>query len=969
MLAKPIGESWPSEHRMPRPLRSFISALLIALGMFIHVPGSSPGEGSDAGQPRGGEEVEIARLRAQFRSPPDDRRILKIIHNFPRRVSAHASFLTGLKERGFGGVVCNVHFDKYLRSEENWKSFSHAVRMAKKMGMTLWLYDEKGYPSGGAGGLVLKGHPEWEARGVACASAAAEDLPVDLKLPEGKILSASAFPIESGQIDLHRGVDLRDAVQDGGRLRWQPLPGRWLVMAFVEHRLYRGTHAEWNLHEKRPYPNLLMREPIQRFIELTHQEYVNRFPDLSETFEAIFTDEPSLMSVFLRPQPYPVIPWSPDLPSRFQQQTGRDLTPLLPSLFADTGPESGRVRCEFWSLIGEMVSEAYFGQIQDWCRTHGIASTGHLLWEEDLANHVGFYGNFFRCVGRLDLPGIDCLTSKPGAVPFHIAKLIGSVADLHGCEKRMSETSDHSQRYRPPGGNRPRETVSASEIRGTCNLLYVCGINTTTSYYSWAGLDASEQRAINEYVGRLGVMLTGGTHVCDCAVLYPAESLWTHFVPSSSGATRSPEVAAINKTYRDVSSLLFRNQLDYDYVDSETLRSAKVFGDSLEAGGERFRVLILPRADTLPLDVWQKVVRFWRGGGTVIAVGTMPENTPSEFPSKEMAKLTREVFGVSPGRAPAELATNRSEGRGAGVFIPSGDEALVSTAIRRLREPDCAVVSRSPLRYTHRHMSSKEIYFLINDSSREIEEDVVVRSVGNPQLWDPNTGEVTALEQSATEGDQRTRFALRIEPFGSRFVMFDRRARPTRKDAGGHLLEKTAVPLEAAVRGPLSFKAQSPRHVQCDIVPDTNLAGDAGDAVWFDSKITVARVDSWCFAAARFSPLADFSSYRGLRISTCVPNGQSGCEGRLLVILREENGADYFADLNRPLNVSGWNVSTVWFDSFALAGWSKDDDGRLDEDKITSLHIGWGGYRGKENEQVRFAIGPVHLVGVKAGSE
>jgi len=668
-------------------------------------------------------ELDIAQLKLLFRSPPNDRRTLKIIHNFPKDTSRHEGVLRDLKERGFGGVVCNVHFDDYLRSDENWKSFIHAARMAKRIGMTLWLYDEKGYPSGAAGGLVLEGHPEWEARGVACVSAITEGSPVELKVPDGKIVSVSAFPVEGGRIDLLRGTDLRTLVAEGGVVKWQPPEGRWTLMAFVEQTLYEGTHAEWNLFEKRPYPNILMKEPLGRFIELTHAEY------------------------------------------------------------ADAGPESRRGRCEFWNLVGDMVSEAYFGQIQDWCRANRIASTGHLLWEEDLAYHVGFYGNFYRCVERLDIPGIDCLTSKPATVPFHIAKLISSIAHLHGCRKTMSETSDHIQHYRPPGDTRPREPVSAAEIRGTCNLLYVCGINTTTSYYSWAGLSVEEQRAINEYVGRLGAMLTGGTHVCDVAVLYPTESLSSHFVPAPHGATSSPQVEAIRNTYTEVSSALFRSQLDYDYLDSSALRSAKVSGNFLEAADERYRILVLPNVDTLPLDVWKNVAEFWRGGGGVIAVGSLPLNTPSEFPSEEMMGLTREVFGSTPEQKHSDLLVNRNDRGGTAVFIPSGQEASVNTIIRRAFEPDCTVSAPvSPLRYSHRRLAATEIYFVINDSPNEVEDEISLRCVGNIEVWDPNTGNVAAPQGATTEPTTgKTRLRLRIEPYGSRFITIARSAVPTRE--------------------------------------------------------------------------------------------------------------------------------------------------------------------------------------------
>ena len=64
------------------------------------------------------------------------------------------------------------------------------------------------------------------------------------------------------------------------------------------------------------------------------------------------------------------------------------------------------------------------------------------------SDRIGFYGNFFACASRLDYPGIDCLVG-PATVPWHVAKLLGSIACLPIAEA-MSETSDHAQRYRPP---------------------------------------------------------------------------------------------------------------------------------------------------------------------------------------------------------------------------------------------------------------------------------------------------------------------------------------------------------------------------------------------------------------------------------------------------------------------------------------------------------------------------------------
>ena len=221
-------------------------------------------------------------------------------------------------------------------------------------------------------------------------------------------------------------------------------------------RSYEGTHAAVSLAFKKPCINLLMPETTARFLEVTHERYAARLgQDLGKWFVATFTDEPSLMNLWFRPMPYRVLPWSANLPGEFRKRRGADLKPLLPALVVEAGPRGAKARYDFWDTIADLVSENYFGQIQAWCRAHGFASGGHLLMEESLAAHVPLYGDFFRCVRRLDAPSMDCLTSLPSEVPWYVARMIDSAACLEGRTVTMSEASDHSQRYRGEGDKRP----------------------------------------------------------------------------------------------------------------------------------------------------------------------------------------------------------------------------------------------------------------------------------------------------------------------------------------------------------------------------------------------------------------------------------------------------------------------------------------------------------------------------------
>ena len=209
-------------------------------------------------------------LSHRFASPPPAARILRIIHSWPDDPRAQDELIDRFSRQEFGGVVCNVSFDLYLESEAKWQALKRAVSQAKKAGWALWLYDERGYPSCKAGGIVLKGHPEWEASGLLIAQASTNGSEVSLALPPSELLLAEAFPVCGKQIQHQGKLDVACNIHDG-RLKWKPPGcGTWNVVAATRDRLFKGTHCETNFSDRLPYPNLLMAEPTKRFLEVTH---------------------------------------------------------------------------------------------------------------------------------------------------------------------------------------------------------------------------------------------------------------------------------------------------------------------------------------------------------------------------------------------------------------------------------------------------------------------------------------------------------------------------------------------------------------------------------------------------------------------------------------------------------------------------------------------------------------------------
>jgi len=758
-------------------LRGYMRAAAAAIVLTCVAAGLAPAAEEAAVQPAPSSDLS---LRERFLNPPARFRILKIIHNIPETPKGQDELLGSLAAQGFGGMVTNVPFTNYLQDEARWQAFVRIVNDAKKAGMAMWLYDEKGYPSGTAGGLTLKDHPEWEARGLLVADAVTSGGPVALDLPPGKLVRASAFPVSGGVIDLDKAVDLAGSVRDG-KLAWTAPAGEWRIMAITEDRLYEGTHASVALADKQPYINLLDAAPTARFIELTHQAYAGRLgQDLGKYFIATFTDEPSLMSLFMRPRPYRPLPWSAGFAREFRSRRGYAIEPLLPALAANAGPKGARARYDFWLTVGELVSENFFGQIRDWGRKHNIPSGGHALLEEPILMHVPCYGDLFRCERMLDAPSLDCLTSQPPYVHWFSARLVSSAGELEGRADNMCETSDHAQRYRPKGDTRPVVPVSEEEIRGTCNRLIVNGITCITSYYSFASLSPEQLQRLNLWIGRSSAMLYGGRQVTDVAVVYPIESIWPRFEPAREWVKDSPQAAhQVQHIYMQTVEQLFAHRRDFTFIDSRTLVEADASGGAIRCRDFAWRVVVLPCVDTLPLAAWQNLAKFWRSGGAVVALGALPTNSEKEFPSPAVQAIAKEIFGDGS----AERINSNAAG-GAAVYLPAGSEAWLPKRLDAIIEPEVRVADdKSPIRLTHRRIGGQEIFFLINDSPAAWEGDVDLAAEGKGERYDPATGAITPLAGAGG-------IHLKFDPYGGVLFRFDKARLPVRRTASANAAGK-----------------------------------------------------------------------------------------------------------------------------------------------------------------------------------
>ena len=713
----------------------------------------------------------------RFANPSNYHRPLQIVHGLDRSLE-NPEELTGLEgidrrldklvEMGAGGIVANVGFDDYLASRCQWDIYRYGLEQAAKRDLVLWWYDEKGYPSGSAGGITTRAHPEYAALGLACyrlemqgPEAVRMALPASCR--RAVWAGALADPDTATAAD---AIDLAGNVDEWDCLHWDAPAGRWTVFLLVERVMYEGTFSARINH--RQYLNLLNPDAVRAFLRLTHEAYYRETPkELWDRTVAVFTDEPCLHAVswveaepegskegnpafdtfvlnaYLFKDRPPAAPWVETLLESFEEIKGYSLRPHLFQLFCSDAEEAQYVRQDYVEVVTELYTQAFYRQVLHWCQDHGIKSSGHVLGEEGLLSHVMFHGSLFSVIREMDLPGIDMLTSVPQEMLdgnwFMAAKQVSSIAHLTGAQQVHSESSDHLQRYPnfgPPSD--PPAIASLPERLGQGNLQYVLGINQITSYFGWSELGEEAWRQYNDYMGRLASLLTGGRHVCDVAVLYPIRSIWAHYLWSSClrlGDRSRPDLphylTELNDAYPSLIRTLLTAQVDLDVVDERALIEGDKQDGVLRTADEAYRTLILPDACALSLAAGQALAAFCRSGGVALAVGRLP--SLAEGPN-ETAALCREIDAL----VAEELLT----------VVTMGE---IVSAAREAVSPDLSLAQPSAdVLYTHRHLEGRDLYFIINNRPAPMTLQPTLRVKGPYEIFRPLTGDVQAANGPLT---------------------------------------------------------------------------------------------------------------------------------------------------------------------------------------------------------------------------
>ncbi len=398
----------------------------------------------------------------------------------------------------------------------------------------------------------------------------------------------------------------------------------------------------------------------------------------------------------------------------------------------------------------------YVGGLREIANENGLK-----LWLENYG-HWGFPSEFLMYGGQSDFVSGEYWNE--GTLGDIECKAASSAAHIYGKKTTSAECFTAAQRsfVRHPAMLKKRGDWGMTEgINHHVLHVYIHQPDSdkVPGANAWFSTEFNRQNTWFEqgktsfdYIRRSQHLLQQGTYAADLCYFIGEDA------PIMTGATNP----AVPKGY------------SFDYINAEVIMNSMTVKDGrlVLTDGMNYGMMVLPPLETMRPELLAKLEHLVSEGGKIY--GQAPKTSPSlqNYPQSD------EQVNALASKLWAGDAKIKTYGKGAVIVDIPLQEALYAFDINKDIEVSDDVL------WTHREQEGLEIYFLTNQSGKDIEVTPSFRVEGlKPQLWDAVTGEIKELSDY-TVADGRTSIPLNMEVDRSWFVVFS--------DASNDLVDKAS---------------------------------------------------------------------------------------------------------------------------------------------------------------------------------
>jgi hypothetical protein len=720
--------------------------------------------------------------------------------------------VASLIDHGYSGVLFHARAGlatPYLG--DAWmQAFAAAVQGAKDGGGTCWIYDEDRWPSGNAGGLISAQNEAYRA-----TSLVPHFIPAGASAPlaQADDRTRATYRVtgrRGATVERVERIDLDGSTQDVAEF------DRLVLVTRPEPRRdWWGGESDSNLLEP---------AVTRQYIRLTHDLYEQQFgSEFGRSVPGIFTDEPNLLRTDN------AVPWWDGLVEAYRSWHERDFWADVPWLYLD-GPLSRKVRLLVHRTLSRQFAEAYSKPLFDWCDARGMKLTGHFLEESGLHWQLRCAsGPLMPHYRYLHTPGFDHLMRQvEGPLPVLLgalqvrsaARQLGRPDVLVECYAAARHTSTFedlkwiSDSVLALGGTLLNPHGSHYSMRGKRKRDYPPNFNYQQTYFD-------DLPTLNDYLARLGYVLSCGRGAPDALVLHPIGSAMAvrRFAlrPPAGSATLPGDlpiedvaaVDAIDAPLRRTVEALMNAGCEMDFGDEDLMQQldASTTDGRIQVGQMRYGLVIVPPSTTWRPSTIALLESFVAGGGKLLFVGDPPSELDAE-----------------PARARWQALVERPGVRSVPCSPPhlhQAFEELSPDRRFRLRAADGSIANRTFVQ--HRvcvdGAGPGDVCFIVN-ADRDRAQQYRLR-VGNATgytvwQWDALHGTRTRLMGRPTGIADDVEVELDLPPAGSVLLVVERTVDTS--DAPGTIAfdGRPAAAKTIAINGPWDFARSEPNVLVLD---------------------------------------------------------------------------------------------------------------------------------------------------------
>ena len=650
-------------------------------------------------------------------------------------------------EAGLGGVhIIPIYGAKGYENQyvgyltPQWMDMlEHSVQEARTLGMGVDMTTGSGWCFGGP--LVSDEEANASVVNRTYDLDAGKSLPA--KVDKKTTHALMAFPAKGAPIDL------TDHIQAEGTVKWSPPDGTW--------RIHHLTQKPSGQKVKRASPggqghmlNLIYPQAVTAYMEwfgAPFKRYQGPRP------RAQYHDSYEYRS-----------DWSPTFLADFEKRRGYRLQDFLPAFFGEHSDRAARIKCDYRQTISDLMIDEALPVWADWSRREGFLTRNEAH---------GSPGNWLDLYAVADIPETEMFHTDRNKL---ISKFASSAAHVSGKRLVSSETGTWLKEH---------FTETLADMKYLLDDLYLSGVNhifyhgtcyspDEAPWPGWLFYASYEMNprnavwrhadALNAYATRCQSVLQSSKPDHDILLYWPIHELWQN----STGMVRNLTVHARDwfeqQPIGRAADQLWNRGYGFDYVSDRQLRACHNDAALVAAPGGKYRVIVVPRCDIIPLETWQQLLKLAEGGATVVFEGVLPsdvsgwanlENNRALFKASREGLLENKN---SEGPATASLGKGR-------LIVGSLESSLESAGVSR--EPLFDTPGLMGIRLT---FDQGWHYFLANRSETNRVTDWIPLSImaGNVVALDPLSGRSGIAEVRHDKG--KTLVRLDLQPGASLFL-------------------------------------------------------------------------------------------------------------------------------------------------------------------------------------------------------